>query len=84
VGGDHLERQIATLQGRLGEALEQLDQVAAEGEQIRGRLTAALQAEYGFESPHLHDFGLRPRRLRGRRKKAPEAETLAPPPESPA
>jgi hypothetical protein len=79
-----LERQINTLQGRLGEALERLDQVAAEGEKIRGRLTAALQAEYGFESPQLHDFGLKPRRLRGRRKKTPEAEAPAPPPENPA
>jgi len=70
-----LERQVDTLQGRLAEALERLDQIALEGEQLRGRLTAALQAEFGFESVRLHEFGLKPRRLRGRRKKTPKPET---------
>ena len=93
-----LEGQIGILQGSLGEALERLDQVAAEGEELRGRLTAALQAEFGFDSSRLHYFGLKPRRPRGRRKKTaqlpaadtPEtanianiADTAAPPPENP-
>ena len=77
-----LERQIFNLRVQLDEALERLDQVAAEGETVRGRLTAALQAEYGFDSSRLHDFGLRPRRPRKRRRKEPEPE--AAPAESPA
>jgi septal ring factor EnvC (AmiA/AmiB activator) len=68
-----LDREIRSLQGRLYDAQERLDQVAAEGEQLRGRLSAALQAEFGFESPRLQEFGLKPRRPRGRRKKTPEA-----------
>lgn len=47
-------------------------------EEIRGRLTAALQAEYGFASARLHEFGLQPRRSRGRRKKASPPETTDP------
>jgi hypothetical protein len=78
-----LEGQIAILRGNLEDALKRLDQVAAEGEQIRGRLTAALQAEFGFDSSHLHEFGLRPRRTRRRRKKEPEAAPEAVSPKSP-
>lgn len=73
-----LERQINTLQATLGESLARLDQIAMEGEEIRGRLTAALQAEYGFASKRLHEFGLQPRRSRGRRKKASPPETTDP------
>jgi hypothetical protein len=73
-----LEQQIGSLQGQLTEALEKLDQVALQGEEIRGRLTAALQAEYGFKSLRLQDFGLKPRHSRGRRKKVPSAETSEP------
>jgi hypothetical protein len=69
-----LEGQIDKLHGSLALALERLDQVALEGEQLRGRLTAALQAEFGFESVRLIEFGLKPRQLRGRRKKAPQPE----------
>jgi hypothetical protein len=87
-----LEGQIGILQGSLGEALERLDQVAAEGEELRGRLTAALQAEFGFDSSRLHYFGLKPRRPRGRRKKTAQppatdttdtAERADLPPENP-
>jgi hypothetical protein len=72
-----LEGQIGILQGSLGEALERLDQVAAEGEELRGRLTAALQAEFGFDSSRLHYFGLKPRRPRGRRKKTAQLPPAA-------
>jgi hypothetical protein len=90
-----LEGQIGILQGSLGEALERLDRVAAEGEELRGRLTAALQAEFGFDSSRLHYFGLKPRRPRGRHKKTAQppaadtadianiAETAVPPPKNP-
>lgn len=56
-----------------------------QGDELRARLAAALQFEHGFTSVKLMEFGLKPRRTRGRAKpkENPPGGTL-PPPVAPA
>jgi len=56
-----------------------------QGDELRGRLAAALQFEHGFKSIKLMEFGLKPRRTRGpaKPKEKPPGGAL-PPPVTPA
>jgi hypothetical protein len=42
--------------------------LAKSGDDLRGRLGASLQTTYGFKSEKLIEFGLKPRKARGRDK----------------
>lgn len=59
-------------------------ELARTGDDLRLRLGAALQTVHGFKSEKLIEFGLKPRRARGRDKqprvRKPAAQPVAPPP----
>ena len=60
-------------------------ELARTGDDLRNRLGAALQTVHGFKSEKLIEFGLKPRRARGRDKKprtSRKAPAAAPPPET--
>jgi hypothetical protein len=42
------------------------DDLATRGDELRSRLAATLQTVYGFRSEKLIEFGIQPRRVRGR------------------
>ena len=46
------------------------DDLAARGDDLRNRLAAALKTVHGFDSEKLIEFGIQPKRARGRDKKA--------------
>jgi hypothetical protein len=50
-------------------------EVALEGEELRGRLAAALQFEHGFRNEKLISYGVKPRQSRRRSRKAGEPES---------
>jgi hypothetical protein len=52
-------------------------ELAKTGDDLRNRLGAALQTVHGFKSEKLIEFGLKPRRARGRDKK-PRTSRKAP------
>ena len=59
-------------------------ELAATGDDLRNRLGAAIQTLHGFKSEKLIEFGLKPRRARGRDRKPrtskkPGAQAAAPP-----
>ena len=61
--------------------------LAKSGDDLRGRLGAALQTTYGFKSEKLIEFGLKPRKPRGRDKQPrvkKAQDTPAAPAEPPA
>jgi hypothetical protein len=67
------------------------DDLAARGDELRNRLAAALQTVHGFDSEKLIEFGIQPKRTRGRDKRARKrrsqpqpAPAPAVPPDSPA
>ena len=55
-----------------------LTDLAVQGDKLRRRLGAALNAQFGFTSEKLLQFGIRPRRLPVRRKKGEEGSGKAP------
>ena len=62
------------------------EELAVTGDDLRKRLGAALQTVHGFTSEKLIEFGLKPRRARGRDRKPrtsrkPGAPAVTPPPE---
>lgn len=73
--GEALETRQAQLTADLQEVNHQRRDLLKNGEELRGRIGAALRAEHGFTSERLLEFGLKPRRARGRAKKTPPATT---------
>jgi len=69
-----LAEALANKQGALRAELQQTvkDRLAAEahGEELRQRLAAAVQAQIGFKSNMLHEFGILPRKRRRNPKKS--------------
>ena len=63
------------------------DELAVRGDELRNRLAATLQTVHGFQSEKLIEFGIQPRRPRGRdlkaRKRRTQPVTIAAP-EAPA
>jgi len=62
--------------------------LAKSGDDLRSRLGASLQTTYGFKNEKLIEFGLKPRKARGRDKqprgKKPPAATTPETPKAPA
>jgi len=75
---DVLETRQAQLTADLQEVNHQRRDLLKSGEDLRNRIGAALKAEHGFTSERLLEFGLKPRRSRGRSKKTTEQPTPAP------
>jgi len=75
---DVLETRQAQLTADLQEVNHQRRDLLKTGEDLRNRIGAALKAEHGFTSERLLEFGLKPRRTRGRAKKATAQPTTAP------
>src|SRR4051794_5415172 len=75
---DVLETRQAQLTADLQEVNHQRRDLLKTGEDLRNRIGAALKAEHGFTSERLLEFGLKPRRTRGRAKKAMNQPTTAP------
>ncbi len=75
-----LESRQEELRGQAREIGAQLKGLAKEGEKLRSRLRAHLQAKFGPTSESLLKFGFRPRRT-PRRTRSPE--TPAPPDATP-
>ena len=65
-----LETRQAQLKADLQELNHQRRNLLKSGEELRNRIGAALRAEHGFTSERLLEFGLQPKRARGRGKKA--------------
>jgi hypothetical protein len=76
---DVLETRQAQLTADLQEVNRQRRDLLKSGEDLRNRIGAALRAEHGFTSERLLEFGLKPRRPRGRAKKTPPAATTTTP-----
>jgi hypothetical protein len=57
------------------------EELARSGDDLRNRIGAALQTVHGFRSEKLIEFGLKPRRARGRDRqtRARRRQTAAPP-----
>jgi hypothetical protein len=63
-----LETRQALLKADLQELNQQRRTLLKSGETLRNRIGAALKGEHGFTSERLLEFGLQPRRPRGRGK----------------
>lgn len=72
---DALETRQAQLTADLQEVNHQRRDLLKNGEDLRNRIGAVLKAEHGFTSERLLEFGLKPRRARGRAKKTPATAT---------
>ena len=65
---EDMENRQALLKADLRELNRQRRDLVKKGEDMRNRIGAVLKAEHGFTSERLLEFGLKPRRLRGRGK----------------
>jgi len=75
---EELDARSEALKAESREVTKTRVTLAKTGDDLRKRLGAALQTSYGFASEKLLEFGLKPRRPRGRDKKP---RTPQPPPE---
>jgi hypothetical protein len=75
-----LESQQESIRGQAREVTAQLQELAKNGEKLRSRLRAHLQAKFGPTSESLLKFGFRPRRTPRRKPDtdAPETKTGTP------
>ncbi|HTG31330.1 MAG TPA: hypothetical protein VLB76_00265 [Thermoanaerobaculia bacterium] len=81
---EELDVRAEALKAESREVNNNREAVARSGDNLRGRLGASLQTAYGFQSEKLIEFGLKPRKARGRDKKPRVRRNPAPAPESPA
>jgi hypothetical protein len=87
---DALDARQAALKAESQEINRRRDDLAARGDDLRNRIASTLKTVHGFDSERLLEFGIQPKRVRGRDKKArkrpgqPEAATApaAAPPDS--
>lgn len=78
---DLLQLQQKNLLASLRDINQRRREIAVAGEELRLRLAAVLQAEFGFKSEKLIGFGVKPRRRVRRSRKAeeqPEVEAVQP------
>jgi hypothetical protein len=84
-----LDARAEALKAESREVNANREALARSGDDLRGRLGASLQTTYGFQSEKLIEFGLKPRKARGRDKqprirRTPVPSTIpATPPETP-
>jgi len=68
-----LTAEIAGHESALSDAFKKREEGIARGRRLRNLLKAALQNHFGFDSPELLKFDIRPADPRRRRKKKAEA-----------
>jgi hypothetical protein len=74
VEAESLQVRQKALRAELQDLNRRRAEVAKTGEELRTRLAAVLQAELGFTSEKLIEFGVKPRRPRVRSRKAAEPQ----------
>ncbi|HEX9990706.1 MAG TPA: hypothetical protein VGE45_19790 [Chloroflexia bacterium] len=79
---EELDARSEALKAESREVNRTREELAKAGDDLRLRLAAALQNAYGFRSEKLLEFGVPPRRARGKDRK-PRARPPAAPPPSP-
>lgn len=77
-----LAHKQAALRGELQLTVREREEAEALGEELRQRMAAAVQAQIGFKTEMLHEFGITPRKRR-RKSEAPK-NPENPSPASPA
>ena len=65
-----LDTRHEALKAETQEINRNRDELAARGDELRNRLAAALKTVHGFGSEKLIEFGIQPKRVRGRDKQA--------------
>jgi hypothetical protein len=83
---EELDARHEALKAETREVNRTREDLAKTGDDLRQRLGAALRTQFGFDSEKLIEFGLPPRRTRGRdrKKRAPRGSATAPPVPPPA
>jgi hypothetical protein len=90
---EELDARHEALKAETREVNRTREDLAKTGDDLRQRLGASLRTQFGFQSERLIEFGIPPRRTRGRdrQKRAPRgsaaratAQTPAPEPSNPA
>jgi hypothetical protein len=66
VRSEELDVRHEALKAETREVNRIREELARSGEELRNRIGAALQTMHGFRSERLIEFGLKPRRARGR------------------
>jgi hypothetical protein len=74
-----LENRQAQLNADSQEINRQRRNLLKTGEDLRNRIGAVLRAENGFDSERLLEFGLKPKRPRGRSQSSKKKTTAEPP-----
>jgi len=67
---DELDARQAALKAESQEINRVRGELAARGDDLRNRIAATLKTVHGFDSERLLEFGVQPKRVRGRDKKA--------------
>ena len=67
---EELDARHEALKAETQEVNRNRDELADRGDELRSRLAAALKTVHGFDSERLIEFGIQPKRTRGRDKKA--------------
>jgi FtsZ-binding cell division protein ZapB len=63
---EELDARSEALKAETQEINRKRDDLATRGDELRNRMAAALQTVHGFRSEKLLEFGIQPRRARGR------------------
>lgn len=79
IRAEELANKQAALRAELQQTVKDRKEAEVRGEELRQRLAAAVQAQIGFKTEMLHEFGILPRKRR-RNPKKPEAPAPAPAP----
>lgn len=70
VQSEELDARHEALKAETREINRIREELARDGDDLRGRMGAALQTLHGFRSEKLIEFGIQPRRARGRDRKS--------------
>ena len=83
---EELDARHEALKSETREVNRTREELAKTGDDLRKRLGASLQTAYGFQSEKLIEFGIPPRRTRGRdrKKRAPRGSANPTPAQTPA
>ena len=66
---EELDARQAALKAESQEISRTRDELATRGDELRNRLAATLKTVHGFDSEKLLEFGVKPKRPRGRDRK---------------
>ena len=80
---EDLDARSEALKSESREVNRRREELGKMGDDLRNRMGASLQTLYGFKSEKLIEFGLKPRRTRGRARK-PEVGPTQPASDHPA